>query len=157
DVGSDGSAFDAHGGNRSPAENKQRVKCDIDAVGNKQNAHGDRRVAGPAEDGIHDEQHDDHDVTTKHPLRIAVSVLNTPFVGAHYDEQDLREEQPRDGKGNGGKKAQEDRLHSRNTSVLHILFPHPSGDYGSNGGGKSHSYRVQKEKVRLRKSNRSHG
>ena len=83
EVGGDGGAGHAERRERPQPEDEARGEHDVERVGQPQHAHGDRRVAGAAEDGVDEEEQHDRGVAAEHDPRVGAAGLDDRRRGAH--------------------------------------------------------------------------
>ncbi len=125
-------------------QNEAWIEAKVDEVGQPQDAHGDRRVTGAAEDGVHQEEHQDDPRAAQHDPRVGRSHMQNRRACAHQRQKPGRERKAHGKDQRGNRYAQNDGLHGGLSRARLVLFSDPARYYGrcshaqSHGHGKDH-------------------
>jgi len=133
DKGGGGGAGDAEAWEGAQAEDEAGVENEIDDVGNPEQAHGDGGVAGTAEDGVVEKEHENGATATERDARVAGTGGHDLRRSAHDPQEVWGVEAAGHADEERGGEAENDGLHTGDGGVPGIFFADATGDHG--GGG----------------------
>ena len=149
DSGRDGGALQAKRGDRSEAEDQQGVEHDVEAVGDPEHPHRDRRIARAPESGVLQEQEYDHDISAEHDPDVRQPGRHHALVGTHQ-AQDVRgvdhAGHPEDDRK---EHSQKDRLCGRARGTVPVALAGTPRHHGRHADAQPHRHRVDDRDGRL--------
>ncbi len=149
DGGGDRRTRHAEFGERPEAEDETGAEKDVDGVGEPEHAHGNRRVARAAEDGVDEKQHDDRGVAAEHHARVVGSLLYHTGRGSHQREQLRGERDAEDGQHYRHADADDERLRGGARSALRVVLARAARDHRRRADAEPDGERVDERQHRL--------
>ena len=123
-----GRAGDAQVWKRAEPEYETGIEHEVDQIREPQHTHGDRGIAGAAEDGVHEEQHQNGATATERDPRVETAHRDDGRAAAHEREQLWGEHRAGGSEHQGDEQPERDGLARGVGGTVAIVFSDPAGD-----------------------------
>jgi len=139
------------------AEDKARIKNQIDDVGDPEQTHGDGGVTGAAEDGVVQKEKENGAAAAERDARVAGTGLHDLRRRAHQVKKIGREDETRNADKQRDGDSECDGLHSSDGRGFRILFTDAARDHGGSGKAEAETYGKDKHEQRFREADGGDG